>query len=152
MVKTLIASLRGTFNLSVAEVDHQDLWQRTAIGVSAVAGERYHLTKVMHEVERHVERFPGVELIDAAVTFHAPDDDEERTMGTGTRRRGGVPEISPIPRLKDPSGLRTMHVQVTPDFAGIVLHCSATTRRGGARAQGSSPPRCTCAPPGHQVG
>jgi uncharacterized protein len=75
VVKTLIASLRGTFNLSVAEVDHQDLWQRTAIGVSAVAGERYHLTKVMHEVERHVERFPGVELIDATVSLRAPDDE-----------------------------------------------------------------------------
>jgi uncharacterized protein YlxP (DUF503 family) len=51
------------------------LWQRTAIGVSAVAGERYHLTKVMHEIERHVERFPGVELIDAEVSLHAPDDE-----------------------------------------------------------------------------
>ena len=75
VVKTLIASLRGTFNLAVAEVDHQDLWQRTAIGVSAVASERYHLTKVIHEVERHVERFPGVELIDTAVSLHAPDDE-----------------------------------------------------------------------------
>jgi len=75
VVKTLIASLRGTFNLAVAEVDHQDLWQRAAIGVAAVAGERYHLTKVMHEVERHVERFPGVELIDTVVSLHAPDDE-----------------------------------------------------------------------------
>ncbi len=75
MVKTLIASLRGTFNVAVAEVDHQDLWQRTAIGVSAVASERYHLTKVIHEVERHVERFPGVELIDTAMSLHAPDDE-----------------------------------------------------------------------------
>jgi uncharacterized protein len=75
VVKTLIASLRGTFNLAAAEVDHQDLWQRTAIGVSAVATEGYHLTKVMHEVERHVERFPGVELIDTTVSVHAPDDE-----------------------------------------------------------------------------
>jgi uncharacterized protein YlxP (DUF503 family) len=75
VVKTLIASLRGTFNLAVAEVDHQDLWQRTAIGVSAVATGRYHLTRVIHEVERHVERFPGVELIDTAMSLHAPDDE-----------------------------------------------------------------------------
>jgi uncharacterized protein len=75
VVKTLIASLRGKFNVAVAEVDHQDLWQRTAIGVSAVAGERYHLTKVMHEIERHVEWFPGVELIDAEMSLHAPDDE-----------------------------------------------------------------------------
>jgi len=75
VVKTLEASLRRTFNVAVAEVDHQDLWQRAAIGVSAVSGERHHLTKVVHQVERHVERFPGVEVIDAAVSMHAPEDE-----------------------------------------------------------------------------
>jgi len=75
VVKTLIASLRARFSVAVAEVGHQELWQRTAIGVAAVAGERFHVTKVIHEVERHVERFPGVELIDAAVTLHSPEDE-----------------------------------------------------------------------------
>ena len=74
VVKTLSASLRSKFNLAVAEVDHQELWQRAAIGVSAVGAETYHLKKVMHEVERHVERFPGVELIDAEMSVHSPDD------------------------------------------------------------------------------
>ena len=75
VVKTLSASIRRRFNVAVAEVDHQDLWQRTAIGVSAVSGERHQLTKVMHQVERHVEGFPGVEVIDAEVSLHAPDDE-----------------------------------------------------------------------------
>jgi uncharacterized protein YlxP (DUF503 family) len=75
VVKTHTASLRGRVSVAVAEVDHQELWQRTAIGVSAVAGERFHVTKVIHEVERHVERFPGVELIDTAVTLHSPEDE-----------------------------------------------------------------------------
>jgi len=75
VVKTLTASLRQRFNVAVAEVDHQDLWQRAAIGVSAVSGEKYMLTKVMHQVERHVEGFPGVELIDAELSLHSPDDE-----------------------------------------------------------------------------
>ena len=75
VVKGLTAGLRQRFEVSVAEVDHQDLWQRAAIGVSAVSGERHHLTKVVHQVERHVERFPGVEVIDAAVSMHAPEDE-----------------------------------------------------------------------------
>jgi len=74
VVKTLTASLRGRFSVAVAEVDHQELWQRTAIGVSAVAGERFHVTKVIHEVERHVECFPGVELIDLTTSYHGPED------------------------------------------------------------------------------
>jgi uncharacterized protein len=74
VVKTLTASLRQRFNVAVAEVDHHDLWQRTAIGVSAVAGDGYHLKRVMHEVERHVERFPSVEVIDATLTLHGQED------------------------------------------------------------------------------
>jgi uncharacterized protein YlxP (DUF503 family) len=74
VVKTLTASLRQSFNVSVAEVDHQDLWQRATIGVSAVGAEGYHLKKVMHEVERHVERWREVEIIDIDVSMHGPDD------------------------------------------------------------------------------
>jgi uncharacterized protein len=74
VVKTLTASLRQRFNVSVAEIDHHDLWQRTAIGVSAVAAEGYHLKRVMHEVERHVERWHEVEIIDVDLSMHGPDD------------------------------------------------------------------------------
>jgi uncharacterized protein len=74
VVKTITASLRQKFNVSVAEVDHHDLWQRTAIAVSAVARDGYHVKRVMHEVERHIGRFPSVEMIDAEVTLHGPED------------------------------------------------------------------------------
>jgi uncharacterized protein YlxP (DUF503 family) len=74
VVKTLTASLRSTFNVSVAEVDHQDLWQRTTLAVSAVAGEGYHLKRVMHQVERHIETFPAVQVLRADLSLHGPDD------------------------------------------------------------------------------
>jgi uncharacterized protein YlxP (DUF503 family) len=74
VVKTLSASLRQKFNVSVAEVDHHDLWQRATIAVSAVAGDGYHLRRVMHEVERHVERFGAVELLGADLSMHGPED------------------------------------------------------------------------------
>jgi uncharacterized protein YlxP (DUF503 family) len=74
VVKTLTANLRQKFNVSVAETGHHELWQRAEIGVSAVAGERYHARKVMHEVERFVERFPPVEVIEAELTLHDPED------------------------------------------------------------------------------
>jgi uncharacterized protein YlxP (DUF503 family) len=74
VVKTVTASLRSRFNVAVAEVDHQDLWQRATIAVSSVAGEGYHLRKVMHQVERHIGTFPAVEVIDARLSLHGPDD------------------------------------------------------------------------------
>jgi uncharacterized protein YlxP (DUF503 family) len=75
VVKTLTNGLRSRFNVSVAEVDHHDLWQRTTIAVSAVSGERYHVKRVMHEVEKFVERWGEVEVIDADLSLHDPDDE-----------------------------------------------------------------------------
>ena len=74
VLKALTVSIRHKFNVAVAEVDHQDLWQRAAIAVSAVAGEGYHLKRVMHEVERHIDTFPAVEVIATELSVHGPDD------------------------------------------------------------------------------
>ena len=74
VVKSLQAGIRQKFNVAVAEVDHHDQWQRTTLAVSAVAGQGYHLRRVMHEVERFIERQPAVEIITADMTLHGPDD------------------------------------------------------------------------------
>jgi uncharacterized protein YlxP (DUF503 family) len=73
VVKTLSGAIRSKFNASVAEVDHHDLWQRTALAVAVAAGEGYHAKRVLHEVEKLVERWAEVEVIDADVSLHYPD-------------------------------------------------------------------------------
>jgi uncharacterized protein YlxP (DUF503 family) len=75
VVKTLNARLRAKFNVSVAEVDHHELWQRSAVAVAAVAAEQYHVRRVMHEIERFVERQPGVDVIDSELSLHYPEDE-----------------------------------------------------------------------------
>jgi hypothetical protein len=74
VVKSLTNALRSTFNVSVAEVDHLDLWQRTAIAVATAGAQEYHLRKVMHELETFVEAWGGVEIIDVELTLHSPED------------------------------------------------------------------------------
>jgi uncharacterized protein len=76
VVKSLTGSLRAKFNVSVAEVDHHDLWQRTALGVATVAPDGHQLRRIVHEVERHVASFPGVEPIEATTGYFT---DEDRT-------------------------------------------------------------------------
>ena len=73
VVKTLTNAIRSKFNVSVAEVDHHDLWQRTALGVAVAAGEGHHAKRVLHEVEKLVERWGEVEVIDTVTTLHYPE-------------------------------------------------------------------------------
>jgi uncharacterized protein YlxP (DUF503 family) len=74
VVKALTNGIRSTFNVSVAEVDHQDLWQRAAIAVAVVGGQEYHLRQVLQQIEQYVERWVEVELLEAEVSVHYEED------------------------------------------------------------------------------
>ena len=74
VIKTLSNGIRTTFPVAVAETGYQELWQRTELGVAAVGSEGHHLEKVMHGVERFVERWAEVDIIDMDLTLHSPDD------------------------------------------------------------------------------
>jgi uncharacterized protein len=74
VVKTLSNAIRTKFNVSVAEVDHHDLWQRSVLAVAVASGESYHAKRVLHEVERLVERWTEVDLIEAELSLHYPDE------------------------------------------------------------------------------
>lgn len=70
IVKSLIGKLRSRFNLSVAEVAFQEQWQRTEIGIAAVANEVSFLQQEMQAAIRLVENHPGVELIHADTEYY----------------------------------------------------------------------------------
>jgi len=60
VVRSLKDRLRAHFNVAVAELDHQDLWQRAVVGVVTLSGEEKHvqesLQHVLAEAERILER------------------------------------------------------------------------------------------------
>lgn len=64
VISSLTSAIRQRFPVSVAEVDHQDLWQRAAIAVAVVGADQHHLRRVMHEVEKLVDRWAETEVID----------------------------------------------------------------------------------------
>jgi uncharacterized protein YlxP (DUF503 family) len=69
VVRPLVEGLRHRFHLSVAEVDHHDQWQRTAIGVAIVAADHRHLTEVLDTVDRWVRGQPEVEVLEATTSY-----------------------------------------------------------------------------------
>lgn len=62
-IRPVVDGLRHRFKVSVAEVDHQDQWQRAAIGVALVDASAAHLQEVMASVERFVAGAHDVELL-----------------------------------------------------------------------------------------
>jgi uncharacterized protein YlxP (DUF503 family) len=63
VLKTLKDRLHNKFNVSVAEVDHNDLWQRALIGVAVVANQNNFARQVLSEVLEYIHRENGIEVI-----------------------------------------------------------------------------------------
>jgi hypothetical protein len=72
-IRPIVDGLRHRLRVSVAEVDHQDTWQRTAIAVAVVAESDGHLREVLSSVERLVANAPAVELLDMDTVWLDPD-------------------------------------------------------------------------------
>lgn len=64
-LRPVVEGLRNRHPVSVAETDHQELWQRAAIGVAVVSETPGHAQAMMDEAERFVWSFPEVEVLSA---------------------------------------------------------------------------------------
>jgi uncharacterized protein len=55
--------LHDKFNLSVAEVDGQDLWQKSVLGMACVANEGSHVNQVLDQALNLIKGVPAVEIV-----------------------------------------------------------------------------------------
>lgn len=64
--------LRASFNVSVAELDQAELWNRATIGVVSISSSRDYLDGLMKNVERQANRIAnncGAEITDSFLEF-----------------------------------------------------------------------------------
>ncbi len=71
VVASLKERLRNKFNVAVAEIDYQDLWQRAAIAAVTVSSDHSHAEKVLRGVEDEAAALLGPELAGATVEWLA---------------------------------------------------------------------------------
>lgn len=69
VVKGLKDRLRHKFNVSVAEIDYQDLWQRALIAAVTVASDHAHGERVLQTVEQEAAELLGPQLVCAVVEW-----------------------------------------------------------------------------------
>ena len=72
VLRSLKDKLRAGFNVSVAEVEQTDLWQRATVAVVSVSGSRDYLDGLMQTVEKSAFKIvnnAGGEVVDSFVEF-----------------------------------------------------------------------------------
>jgi uncharacterized protein YlxP (DUF503 family) len=59
--------VKQRFNVSVAEVGHEDLWQRTTLAVACVANDARHANEVVSKAVHFIESVTEGEVLDIHV-------------------------------------------------------------------------------------
>lgn len=73
VLKAFMARIEDGFPVSIAEVGHQDKWQRATVGVAVVAADHGHLQKVIDAVHRRALDWPEIQLIELGIAYLKED-------------------------------------------------------------------------------
>ena len=69
VVKGLKDRLRARFNVAVAEIDFENVWQRALVAAVTVSSSREHAQKVLQAVEEDAAAVLGGSLVGAATEW-----------------------------------------------------------------------------------
>jgi uncharacterized protein YlxP (DUF503 family) len=69
VIQSLKDRLRGHYNVAVAELEYQDVWQRSVIGVVSISGNQRYLAQAIEKVAQESERMLGRDLVSQDVEF-----------------------------------------------------------------------------------
>ena len=69
VLESLKTRLRNKFNVAVAEIDNQDLWQRGTLAAVTVSSSHVHAEKVLRSVEDEAAALLGSELAETTVEW-----------------------------------------------------------------------------------
>ncbi len=69
VLRSLKDRLRAHFNVAVAELEHQELWQRSKIGVVSISGNSKHLEESLTAIAAESERLLGRDLVSQEIDY-----------------------------------------------------------------------------------
>ena len=63
-LKPLITRLRKEFNISVAEIDHHDVWQTATISCAMISTEKSHTQRSLQKVANWIDNnWPDISIV-----------------------------------------------------------------------------------------
>jgi len=69
VLKSITSRVKNKFNVAIAEVDDQDVWQRGVLGVAVVSTALDHANSILNKVVNFVESLYLAEVLDYQIEF-----------------------------------------------------------------------------------
>ena len=94
LLRSAIDRVKAKFNVSIAEVGDNDLWQRSVVGVAAVGNDHSFINETLDKVADFVASMHGgqLQITDRALSIEPygnPSDGAGRTLADAEADRGG---------------------------------------------------------------
>lgn len=70
VLRSLKDRLRTRHNVAVAEMEYQDTWQESQVGVAAVANTEQRVREVLQNALREAERILGRDLVEQGIEIY----------------------------------------------------------------------------------
>lgn len=70
LIKSLLDKIKNKYNVAAAEVQGQDMWQRSVIGVVSVSNDRKSIEKRFTSIIALVDKKSGIELMKSEKVYY----------------------------------------------------------------------------------
>jgi uncharacterized protein len=77
-LRRIVDRVRARYNVSIAEVGDNDIWQRAVVGVTAVANDHSFVNEVLDKVVRDVEMLGVADLVSREMEIETYSEMHER--------------------------------------------------------------------------
>jgi uncharacterized protein YlxP (DUF503 family) len=67
IIQSLFTKVRKTFNVAIAEIKFQDLWQKSEVGVVTINSSTIHLQRTLDYVVNFISEGADLQIIDYQV-------------------------------------------------------------------------------------
>ena len=67
VLRSLKDRLRGQFNVAVAELEHEETWQRSVVGIVTLSNDERHVHETLQKALAEADRLLGPALISHAM-------------------------------------------------------------------------------------
>jgi len=73
ILKSLMARTQNRHNISIAEVDFHDLWQRSTVGISCVSREEHRVRQTLSRIEEALHGLDEAVVVSHQITIYHPE-------------------------------------------------------------------------------
>ena len=69
VIKSIIDRTRSRHNVAIAEIEKQDLWQVSSLGVTCVSNSEHSVREKLNHVDKSIRAMGKAEVLEAPITI-----------------------------------------------------------------------------------